>query len=122
MLTRACTDGDSLLDELTELRLEVRESSKQACREAQQRARQCDLPYRATLRRIIEDWIAAGSARQKVVCFASAAELGLVLGGGHAEQCLHVATQSWSLNVLYWAASRRLGSKCGRNLLMQDES
>lgn len=122
MLTRACADGNSLLDELTELRWEVRESSKLACREAQQTAAQSELPYHTALRRVLEDSIVGGSARQKVVGFASAAELGLVLGRGYAEQCLHVAAQSWSLNVLYWAASRRLGSKNEWNLRMQDES
>ncbi|WP_420996329.1 hypothetical protein ACKI2N_012710 [Cupriavidus sp. 30B13] len=99
---------DSLASELAALRREVRASGAQASRAA--RAAACGHgDYGAALSRVLESWIASTDARQKVVCFACAAEFGLLLDMAYEQECMRVARGSSALNALFWAAMRRTG-------------
>ncbi|NUA26917.1 hypothetical protein [Cupriavidus basilensis] len=105
--------SEPLTVELAELRREVRASAAQASREATKLAGAGD--YRTALRGVLESWIANGCARQKVVCFACAAEHRLLLHATYEEACRTVARESSALNALYWAALRRFGPLSYRN-------
>lgn len=101
--------AESLAVELAELRREVRASRIQAVREATKLSG--PVYYHRSLRQVLETWIARGSGRQKVVCFACAAEHHIQLSLCSQEACHDVARDSPALNALFWASMRRLGSR-----------
>ncbi len=75
-------------------------------------ASNADPAYRQLVSVLIEALIERADARGQVICFASAAELGLVLR--HlGERCRQAAVQtgSDSIMVLFWAALRRMDRK-----------
>ncbi|WP_020201124.1 MULTISPECIES: hypothetical protein [Cupriavidus] len=104
---------DSLAAELAALRREVRASGAQAWRAARAghggggHGEHGD--HGAALSRVLETWIANTNARQKVVCFACAAEFGVLLDAACEQECMRVARGSSALNALFWAAMRRVG-------------
>ncbi|WP_454726477.1 MULTISPECIES: hypothetical protein [Cupriavidus] len=107
---------DSLAAELAALRREVRASGAQAWRAARARDGGDGMAgagggadHGAALSRVLETWIANTNARQKVVCFACAAEFGVLLDAASEQECMRVARGSTALNALFWAAMRRIG-------------
>lgn len=113
---------DSLAAELAALRREVRASGAQAWRAARaghgggghgdhgNHGNHGDHgDHGAALSRVLETWIANTNARQKVVCFACAAEFGVLLDAACEQECMRVARGSSALNALFWAAMRRVG-------------
>lgn len=103
---RGDPDGPApVMAELAELRREVRACAADACRRASLLEDAAD--HRARLRRVLEGWIWHACARQKVVCFACAAEYRLVLDTRTEEMCRAAARESSALRALFWAAMRR---------------
>jgi len=98
-----------LSTELSELLHEVRDISSYA-RRAGLAAVQCgDTSYEEALDRLFEGWMRSTSRRRQVLCFASAAELGVLLGHHH-EWCKGSVDVAGILawRALFWVASRRM--------------
>jgi hypothetical protein len=97
--------------ELTALLHEVRATGGEISRAARSRQGLAQTP----LQRLLEQWIANTDSRQKVVCFACAAELGVQLDPASQADCLQAARKSSALNALFWAAMRRLPTRKKRS-------
>jgi len=101
-------NGGSEQARLTSLRHEIRRASRLANALAAGAGRLGTEAYRAALADVFDDWIANSVGQHQLVCFASAAELG-VLPERHVDRCFATAMQSEGqlLRVLYWAVMRR---------------
>lgn len=98
------------LERLMDLLHEVRQFSRDLQQSARRNARNCGAAtYRATLHALIDGHMQVGDPRQRIVCYASAAELGIQVELP-AEQRQQVVTDGlgFGLRALYWAAHRRM--------------
>ncbi|WP_349604822.1 hypothetical protein [Cupriavidus sp. DF5525] len=89
---------------------EVRHFSRQLQRKARQSARGADEPaYAEVLYAMLSDRMRSGDARMRIVCYASAAELGVPvdLQAEHYRQAMSGGL-GFPLRVLFWAAHRRM--------------
>ena len=70
--------------------------------------------YEDRLAALFDTWMATGDGRQRVVCFATAAQFGLDVRR-YAESCRQAATCDGgeAVRMLYLAAARRLRSRWG---------
>lgn len=100
--------GGVALARLTSLRHEIRRASRRANALAACAGRLGSDAYRAALVEVFDDWMTNSVGQRQLVCFASAAELGVLLEQ-HVERCFATAMQSEGqlLRVLYWAVMRR---------------
>ena len=100
-------DGTALA-ELRALRTEIRRTSRQANLQAVCAGCWGSDAYKAALVAVFDGWIAGSSGQRQLVCFASAAEMGLLLER-HVDRCRATAMQSGQevLRVLYWTVMRR---------------
>ncbi|QQX89372.1 hypothetical protein JJQ59_38245 (plasmid) [Cupriavidus necator] len=100
--------GGAVLARLTSLRHEIRRASRRANALAACAGRLGSEAYRAALAEVFDDWMINSIGQQQLVCFASAAELGILLEQ-HVDRCFATAMQSEGqlLRVLYWAVMRR---------------
>ncbi|EHP40620.1 hypothetical protein OR16_24960 [Cupriavidus basilensis OR16] len=96
---------------LTQLHREVRSMSRRLHEQATAQARGDNSDYFAYVLGLVDDLIYRGDARERVVCFASAAEFGISMQH-QSERCLLAAMQTGSdaIRVLYWTAVRRLAN------------
>ena len=89
---------------------EVRQISRQVQRSARQSVRSADeSSYDDVLLAMLSDRIRSGDARMRIVCYASAAELGVPvqLQSEHYRQAMNDGL-SVPLRVLFWTANRRM--------------
>ncbi|MGO4327842.1 hypothetical protein AB4Z48_08710 [Cupriavidus sp. 2TAF22] len=89
---------------------EVRQFSSQLQRKARQSARGAGGPaYADALHTMLCDRMRSGDARMRIVCYASAAELGVPveLQPEHCRQAMS-GGRGFPLRVLFWAAHRRV--------------
>lgn len=106
------------LDTLTDLRHEVRWLSRELLWQAGRNVGQKTLrgAHRADIRRnmqtLVRRWMDAGDDRMKILCFASAAELGLLVKLP-PEECRDTLAGNgdFALRVLFWAAQRRMSRR-----------
>lgn len=100
--------GGAVLARLTSLRHEIRRASRRANALAACAGRLGSVAYRAALAEVFDDWMTHSIGQKQLVCFASAAELGVLLEQ-HVDRCFATAMQSEGqlLRVLYWAVMRR---------------
>lgn len=98
------------MEGLIDLRQEVRQFSRHLQQCAASSARGGDPhAYSLTLRQMIDSRIRASDPRLKILCYAAAAELGIVVEL-HADECRQAMAgpRGFSLRVLFWAAHRRM--------------
>lgn len=89
---------------------EVRQFSRHLQRSARQSARGADEPsYADALHAMLSDSMRRGDARMRIVCYASAAELGVPveLQAEHCRQAMSGGL-GFPLRVLFWATHRRM--------------
>ncbi|WP_434034748.1 hypothetical protein [Cupriavidus sp. a3] len=98
-----------LLSGLAMLQKEVRAMTRRVHGQAAKRAWGSNADYLAHAAVLIDEQIERADAREKVICFASAAEIGLTLRH-QGERCRLAAihTGSDAIRVLYWTAVRRM--------------
>ena len=96
-----------------DLRREVRALTHRAHRMALAQACATEA-YEDRLAALFDTWMATGDGRQRVVCFATAAQFGLDVRR-YAESCRQAATCDGgeAVRMLYLAAARRLRSRWG---------
>ncbi|BDB27516.1 hypothetical protein CTP10_R49240 [Cupriavidus sp. P-10] len=102
--------GLAPMERLMDLLQEVRHVSRQLQRKARQLARCDDEPaYAEVLHAMLSDRMRSGDARMRIVCYASAAELGVPveLPAEHCRQAM-AGGPGFALRVLFWAAHRRM--------------
>lgn len=100
----------SPMERLMDLLQEVRQISRQVQRSARQSVRSADeSSYDDVLLAMLSDRIRSGDARMRIVCYASAAELGVPvqLQSEHYRQAMNDGL-SVPLRVLFWTANRRM--------------
>ncbi|WP_234825040.1 hypothetical protein [Cupriavidus necator] len=100
------------MDRLMDLLHEVRQFSRQLQRCARESARAAgQSSYAETLHALLDSRMQGGDARMRIVCYASAAELGVPMELP-AEHCRQVMSGGlgFPLRVLFWAAYRRTQS------------
>ncbi|CAG9171172.1 hypothetical protein LMG23992_01952 [Cupriavidus laharis] len=98
------------MERLMDLLHEVRQLSRHIQRSARQAERGMDnLAYAEVLREMLGDRMRWGDARMRILCYASAAELGVSVELP-AEHCRQAMTGGlgFPLRVLFWAAHRRM--------------
>ncbi|SOZ64504.1 conserved exported hypothetical protein [Cupriavidus taiwanensis] len=106
----AATQGLSPMERLMDLLHEVRQFSRQLQRSAREAAAHADQrSYAEALRALLDSRMQGADARMRIVCYASAAELGLSLEL-EAEHCRQAMSGGlgFPLRVLFWAAHRRM--------------
>lgn len=99
-------------ERLMDLLQEVRQCSHHLQRFARETARGMgQASYADTLHALLESRIRGGDARMRILCYASAAELGVPVQL-QAELCKQVMSggMGFPLRVLFWAADRRMQS------------
>ncbi|SCU86872.1 conserved exported hypothetical protein [Cupriavidus necator] len=98
------------MERLMDLLQEVRQFSRQLQRCARESAPHTDQrSYTAALRALLDSRMRCGDARMRIVCYASAAELGLPveLEAEHCRQAMSGGL-GFPLRVLFWTAHRRV--------------
>lgn len=100
------------LVELGALRTEIRRTSRKANLQAVRVGCWGSDAYKAALVAVFDGWIVGSSGQRQLVCFASAAEMGLLLER-HVDRCRATAMQSGPevLRVLYWTVMRRWSTR-----------
>jgi len=107
-MQRKVSPGESLMDVLHE----VRQMSRQLQQSARAAVACCgSKTYQETLHSQLESRMRAGDARTRIVCYASAAELGVAVDL-LTEQCEPAMTGEAGLvlRVLFWSTYRRMQS------------
>ncbi|WP_230626255.1 hypothetical protein [Cupriavidus necator] len=86
---------------------------RQVSRQLQVAARRCTrgITYADALRDLIDDRMHGADRRARIICYASAAELGVhvELAAEHARQAM-TGGLGFPMRVLFWAAYRRMQS------------
>jgi len=94
---------------LARVRRDVRKTTRQAQLAAQALAASTPMTYAGARSQLFDAWMAAADRRARLVCFASAVELGLPVARYFApcRQAVEDAGDT-ALRALFWAACRRL--------------
>ncbi|WP_249221527.1 hypothetical protein [Cupriavidus sp. KK10] len=117
-VSRTAPQAVAPMERLMDLLQEVRQFSLQLQRCARESAgTPGQLSYADTLHALLDSRMQGGDARMRIVCYASAAELGVPveLEAEHCRQAMS-GVAGFALRVLFWAAHRRMqGARRGRH-------